>query len=95
MTTAIATVSTENAQRYMTQLCKHWSHRFTADFDATNGSIDFGDDTTLKMIAHEHNLSMTLNVAHDTDITRMQQVVTDHLTRFAFREELHIDWQAA
>lgn len=30
-----ARLSTDKAARYMTQLAKHWSHKFAVTFDAT------------------------------------------------------------
>jgi uncharacterized protein len=39
-------VVTENASRYLRQLCKHWGHHFEVAYDPNDlreGSIDFGN----------------------------------------------------
>jgi hypothetical protein len=72
-----AIVRTEHASRYLQQLCKHWSHKFSVDFDPLKGRVPFSD---------------TLSVADPSQQERMQHVIDDHLKRFAFREELDIVW---
>jgi hypothetical protein len=92
---SVACVQTENANRYLQQLCKHWSHKFEVTFDAGKGTIPFRPDASLDLIADGTTLTMTLTVGEDDDLTRMEGVVDDHLERFAFREELAIDWKPA
>lgn len=87
-----ATVTTANASRYLQQLCKHWRHRFDVTFDTTKGVIALGDDRRLDMTADETALRLTLDAPADV-IERMEQVVTEHIVRFAFREELIFSWR--
>ena len=37
-------VPTAHASRYLQQLCKHWSHNLTVDFDETHGTVTFPRD---------------------------------------------------
>ena len=90
-----AVVRTEHASRYLQQLCKHWSHKFSVDFDPTKGRVPFSDAAEVTFIADETTLTMTLSVADLAQQARMQGVIDDHLKRFAFREELALDWQKA
>jgi len=87
-----AIVGTKNASRYLQQLCKHWGHKFTVDFTPKEGHIDFGDGRHVDLRADEASLVIEVD---SPDLPRMQQVVADHILRFAFREELEFVWLAA
>jgi hypothetical protein len=87
-----ATIVTTSASRYLQQLCKHWSHRFSVEFDATAGKVPFSAENFLDLAAEPGTLVMTLTVEKPEDLERMQNVVADHLKRFAFREELDVTW---
>lgn len=88
-----AHVPTPSASRYLQQLCKHWSHKFAVTFDAHTGHVPLPLGTA-DLAADEAALTITCQVPEGGDLTRLQQVVADHLNRFAFREgELRFDWQ--
>ncbi|MBX4958504.1 DUF2218 domain-containing protein [Rhizobium lentis] len=87
-----AVVRTEHASRYLQQLCKHWSHKFSVDFDPHKGRVPFSDNAEVTFAADDAALTMTLSVADRDQQARMQGVIDDHLKRFAFREELDIVW---
>ncbi len=95
MSVSTAIVKTEHASRYLQQLCKHWSHRFTVEFDEKTGKVPFSDDANVTFAADPAALNMILTVKAAEDLERMQNVVADHLKRFAFREELDVIWTAA
>lgn len=89
--TSEARVPTDHASRYLQQLCKHWSHKFPATtFDASHGVVPFGA-ATCTFDALPHDLLLLIEAAPG-DIVRMEEVVADHLARFAFRETLDIRW---
>ncbi|TWB10216.1 hypothetical protein FBZ99_11286 [Rhizobium sp. ERR 1071] len=94
MAKSISHVRTDHASRYLQQLCKHWSHRFSVEFDAAVGKVPFSAETFLDLAAEPGTLVMTLTVEKPEDLERMQNVVADHLKRFAFREELDVSWTA-
>ena len=94
MATSVSNVRTDHASRYLQQLCKHWSHRFSVEFDAAVGRVPFDAENFLDLAAEPGNLVMTLTVEKPEDLERMQNVVADHLKRFAFREELDVSWTA-
>ena len=91
---AIAHVPTANASRYLQQLCKHWSHKFETEFDAAAGRIAF-PAAALHLSAAPDALTLTLSAADAAIVARMESVVAEHLKRFAFREELAVDWHPA
>jgi hypothetical protein len=89
-----ADVRTEHASRYLQQLCKHWSHRFQVEFDAARGVVRMnGADCTFH--AEPQRLSMTLEGEDRQALPRLCDVVTEHLKRFAFREQIDVPWVEA
>lgn len=89
-----AIVTTEHASRYLQQLCKHWAHKFTVDFDPSRGEIVNENGNGVRMSAAPDSLTIVAFADAET-LPRWQQVVQDHIARFAFREELSFDWQPA
>ncbi|SFM42192.1 DUF2218 domain-containing protein [Shimia aestuarii] len=89
---ARASAYTQNASKYLQQLCKHWSHKATATFTPENGTVRFASGNTLEMAAQEDRLVLIVTVPDDGDLAHFKDVVDKHLLRFAFREALEIDW---
>lgn len=89
-----AVVPTEKASRYLQQLCKHWAHKFEATtFDAERGHVPLPLGA-VDLAADAAALTVTISVPEGGDAARAQQVVEDHLNRFAHREgELVFDWK--
>lgn len=90
---AHTTVQTAHASRYLQQLCKHWSHKAAATFTPEAGQVDFAT-WSVKMSADTAALSVTVT-ADAQDLPRLQTVVAEHLQRFATKETLSFNWQAA
>lgn len=90
--TCLAVVETAHASRYLQQLCKHFAHKRPVSFDPGRGEINFAiGDCHLE--AEGERLTMTLTSPDAEQMARLQNVVVRHLERFAFREDLKIDWQ--
>lgn len=89
-----AEVPTAHASRYLQQLCKHFSHKLTVSFDDTVGRIDFTRGECW-LTARQEALVLSLAAPDAQQLERLQDVVARHLVRFAFREELGIEWKAA
>lgn len=89
---AAATARTENASRYLQQLCKHWGHKATVEFTPQEGDIRFPTGNRLTMQAHPDHLAMQVTVPDDGDLVHFKDVVDRHIQRFAFREDLQIIW---
>ncbi|MBY0364283.1 MAG: DUF2218 domain-containing protein [Phreatobacter sp.] len=92
MPVSLADIATAHASRYLQQLCKHWSHKFAVSFDEHSGRVPFSEEAALMLTANGDVLSLKLDASADR-LPTLEDVVADHLKRFAFREELHIDWQ--
>ena len=89
-----AIVATASGSKYLQQLCKHWSHKFAVEFDATRGTVPLPAGV-LTLVARADALTLTLDVAEAAAIDRMEAVVAEHVQRFAFREALVFDWVRA
>ena len=92
MPTLNATIPTSHAKKYMTQLCKHWSHKFDVTLDEQTGTADLPGGL-VRFAANQDSLEVELTPKEETNLPRMKDVVADHLNRFAFREApLPIEW---
>jgi hypothetical protein len=93
---ATATLQTTNAKRYLGQFCKHFAHKLPVDLAETNdtGQVTFGHGTC-NLTAAETALTLTIDAATQDETTNLQDVVTRHLVRFAFREPVTLAWVAA
>jgi len=90
MTTSTATISSDRASIYLQQLCKHFGHKVPVAFTESEGRIElpFG---VCRLAADGQTLTMTVE-GERPDIARLEQVIGDHLTRFAFREAPAFSW---
>ncbi|ATQ44454.1 DUF2218 domain-containing protein [Caulobacter mirabilis] len=89
---SIASVSTAHAARYMTQLCKHWAHKFPVTFDEASGRIELPLGLC-RLTVGPGVLGVVLEAADDAGLLRLEDVVADHVNRFAHREgELAFAW---
>jgi hypothetical protein len=93
MSIATSRVATAHASRYLQQLCKHWSHKFPVSFTAQNGRIELPGGVCI-LDADADGLGLRVEAPAET-IERMEDVVADHLKRFAFKEELSFQWVTA
>lgn len=94
MASSMAVIPIPHASRYLQQLCKHWSHKFDVSFDAVSGHIPLPLGSA-DLAAGDMALTIHCAVPEGGDLLRIQQVVAEHLNRFAFREgELEFRWQA-
>lgn len=93
MTSHTATLTTARASTYLQQLCKHFGHKVEVEFTPTDGRV------TLPMgvcTLHADETALALTVSGEAEnLARMEQVIGDHLARFAFRESFTLDWQDA
>ncbi|MDR3466239.1 MAG: DUF2218 domain-containing protein [Xanthobacteraceae bacterium] len=88
---SIARIATAHGSRYLTQLCKHWGHKFPVSYDAHRGAIELpAGGCTLE--ADAATLAVRVEAAATEGLARLEQVVEEHIRRFAFREELSFAW---
>ena len=92
MTQRTAIIPTPHASKYLQQLCKHFGHKVPVEFTPEQGQITlpFG---ACDLSADETQLILTVGGEADS-LDRIQDVIGDHLKRFAFRENIKLNWQA-
>lgn len=95
MHTIVTDIATNEASRYLQQLCKHFGHRFEVTFTPTEGRVPFPTGVcTLQ--ADADILALRLDAENEAEAQRLSGVVVNHLQRFAFRAPLVVpDWRAA
>lgn len=92
MTTSVSTIATEHGSRYLQQVCKHFAHEIPVSFDPMAGHIDFPIGA-VDLDADARGLTITVTPTDAEQGEALRDVVAHHLVRFAFREELAVDWQ--
>lgn len=84
---------TDQALRYMTQLCKHFGHKIPATVEGNEGKITF-EIGTARLSASDRALDCTVTGRDAAAVERLQGIIDSHLARFAFREGFErMDWQ--
>ena len=102
---SIAHIPTPNGSRYLQRLCRHWAHSLKVEFTPDAGTVifprdargaDWPGDATLELRAHADNLECRLACSAAGQREALEQAVTSHLERFAFKEgTLAVDWRDA
>jgi hypothetical protein len=97
-----AIVPTAQSSKYMQQLCKHWAHNLTVEFDAINGTVIFPKDVrgaewpdqgVVTMTAQDGGLLCRIDASAPGQLDGLKGALARHLDRFAFREApLTFDW---
>lgn len=89
---AQANIATENPQRIMNRLSKHWAHKLEVKLEESNSLIKLPMGGC-ELICAEQSLLVELNANTSEDLATMQKVVADHLVRMASPEELAVNWR--
>lgn len=86
-------IATKFAVKYLTQLSKHWSHKFSElTYSETEAHIPFSETINVDMFAEENSLVVQILTPDEFEAFRIEGIFANHLQRFAFREQLTIDW---
>lgn len=78
--------ATENASKYMQQLCKHFAHKVEVRYDDTSAEAALPPGPC-RMQADDSALQIEVTAEDADGLKRAQLIIDDHLARFAFREE--------
>ncbi|MEM9632847.1 MAG: DUF2218 domain-containing protein [Pseudomonadota bacterium] len=89
-----STAHTASASKYLQQLCKHFAHKVPATWDTARGEVSFPFGFC-RMEATENCLTIRCEADEGQKMARMQGVIDSHIERFAWREELKLQWQSA
>lgn len=80
------------ARTYMIQMCKHFGHKVEAKFDDIHGRISLGERVCELEVSAPDVLRISLTAEDVASLHAIADVVDRHLRRFAFKEELAIQW---
>jgi hypothetical protein len=85
-------LSTAHASKYLQQLCKHFAHKVEATCDPHSGyaALPPGPCT---MTADNNELVIHCRADDEKGLQMMQSIVETHLVKFAWREEIQMNWQ--
>lgn len=89
---ASAHVGTDTPARYISRLCKHFAHKIPVSFDEQQGRIEFTFGLAL-LQADAQGLTLRVESANSADLEKLKGVVASHFERFAWQEELQLDWR--
>lgn len=92
-TRAVARVATPFAQRYMGQLCMHFRHRLPVTLAEEHALIVFPAGRC-SLESGPEELTIRVDAEAPATLPELQDVVSRHLKRFAFRDPPGIDWQS-
>jgi hypothetical protein len=86
-----ARVLTNHASRYLSQLCKHFEHRVQATYTHEHGRLELPSGLCL-LDAEPDVLIMRAEAKDEESLREIENVLTVHLERFAFRDKPEIRW---
>jgi hypothetical protein len=92
MIEAVAHVAIETPRRYLTQLCQHFEHRLDVAYHDDRGSILSPAGTCL-LDSSTGQLVLRARAEDAEKLALIEDVVSRHLLRFAFRDPPDITWQ--
>ncbi len=87
-----ARIPTASAGRYIVQLCKHFQHKIPVEYDETRGRAEFAMGVCL-MTAADGVLTLRCEAAEEAALAQVENVVAQHLERFAWREKPTVTWE--
>jgi len=92
MLTATGTFSTENATKYLVQMCKYFAHKIDVTYTDSEGNCSFPMGTAA-MFADPERLRVDVEVNNAEGLKQVKHVIDVHLERFAYRENFkNMDW---
>ena len=91
MLNSTTTVSTGFAAKYVSQLCKHFGHKTPVRHKGDDGEIQF-EFGSAELKATDQSLEMIARAPTAAELSRTEEVVGAHLERFAFRENISLEW---
>lgn len=84
----VTEIPTQEASRYLQQLCKHWSHKFEVQFTPQEGRVPFSAESVCLLQAAPDALGVRIEAPGAAEAARLGDVVFRHLERFSFRDPL-------
>jgi len=84
-------VSTALGSKYINKLCKHLTHRVTAEWNDDKGTVFF-DMGICVMTATDDLLSVVCTAETASELDEILDTMKRHFDRFAVKDQLVLDW---
>ena len=89
-----ARLETTVPRRYLSQLCKHFQHKLEVTLEESSGRIAFSAGVC-ELRADPDLLILRAHAETEENLHTVEDVITRHLQRFAFREPPELTWARA
>lgn len=90
-----AQFETQNAERYIAQLCKHFAHKVDVKYSERKGRAYLPGSHAF-MENKKNKLILTVTSDTEPGLENGKFIIEDHILRFAFREKLEkLEWHSA
>jgi len=95
MPRTLAAITSNDPARLLRRLCNHWRHKFEIERrDDQHARIPLGEVGTAEFTITPGVLHVDARHDNGEQLPRLQQVIANHLERFARDETLCFDWRA-
>ena len=84
-------VTTALGSKYINKLCKHFTHRVTAEWSKDKGTVFF-DMGICVMTAKDDLLSVVCTAETGSDLDEILDTMKRHFDCFAVKDQLVLDW---
>lgn len=89
---ATVNIKTKEGAMYIGKLCRHFRHKIEANYEGNTG-IAYFPAGICHMRAEAEALIFEVEARDAEGMGKIQGTLDRHLIKFAFREELVIDWK--
>lgn len=86
-----ANIKTEQGQRYLQMLCKHFKHKVSAGWDEEQGWVEFAMGRCELNCTNEL-LQVRCQAGNVKDLQEITDTVKSHFDRFAQKQQLILQW---
>ena len=92
MKRSTSAIATEAASSYIGKLCRHFRHKIETEYTPTTGlaTFPFG---TCDMTATPTELIFEITANDVESVEKIKGVLERHLVKFAYKEQLTVEWQ--
>ena len=92
--TSASRVVTVHGDLYCKKMCRHFAHKIPADYEGFAGRIEFPVGVCV-ISTDAEGIDLQVSASNEEDISRLENVVADHLLRMATKDEPLVDWERA
>ncbi|MCH8542309.1 MAG: DUF2218 domain-containing protein [Alcanivorax sp.] len=92
MATTHARLETQQAQRLMTRLGRHWGHKFDVVMEDGRLVVPFSETERATLVASASGLDIEVVHPEQEGVEKLKDVVAEHLQRFSKDEVLKFVW---